>query len=472
MLRQVNILKRGLHWLASRLARLGVIDEYRGKRTVDLAWPRMVTGFFRMSQQVFDLAMIGIVLGPAALAGMAFAFAYWQIGNQLSLGLSNGAMGFISQRYGADDDEGIDSVIKQAIWVSIALSVPVTIVYWFVPAELIGLLTSDPSAVEYGAIYLSVVSLALPFEYLNKVSSRTLVGVDDSLTPMYIRAFGAVANVALNAVLIFGFNLGVFGAALGSALATVLMTGLFAWGFVGQWLPIAGVFPIHVRTTPPYVDIALMRRLVVVSTPLMIRWIAHSIVLFPFLAIVGVFGTTTVAAFEVARRVRRLMNAPAWGFSLASTSLVGQYLGMGDTKEAAAYGRDILRFSIFVYVVVAGCVFLFASWIAPVFVDEPSVQRQTTTFIRVAAIAVLWLGLDGAATGALRGAGDTRWPLYGKFSGLYFVALPIAYLGIATPVGIIAIYIAFIAETFVPAAITTFRLWSGRWLENYQSEGI
>lgn len=418
-----------------------------------------------MSQQVVDLAMVGFVLGPTALAGMAFAFAYWQIGNRISIGLSGGTISQVSQRFGADDERGIDIATKQSIWVAIALAVPITLLFWYYSTELISVLGGDGVAVRYGSTYLSVVSLALVFEFLNKIASRVLVGVDDAITPMYVRAGGALVNVVLNVIFIFGMGLGVLGAALGTVFATILVTCFFVWGFLGPDLPIVGRFPIRLKVAPPYFDGPLIRQLIRVSTPLMIRWIAHSVVIFPFLAIISTFGTGAVAAFEVARRLRSLMNAPGWGFGLASSSLVGQELGKGDEQEATAYGWDILRFAIVVYVGIAVFAFTFAHSLARVFVSDPDVLRQTTVFVRVAAIAVVCMGIDGSVTGALRGASDTRWPLYGKFTGLYLVAVPVAYLGLVTPLGLTAVYLAFVAETFVPAVVSVARFWTGQWIE-------
>lgn len=138
---------------------------------------------------------------------------------------------------------------------------------------------------------------------------------------------------------------------------------------------------------------------------------------------------------------------------------------MGDEQEAVAFGWDILRLSIVTYAGAAAVVFLFARPIADVFVNEPSVLRQTTVFVRVATIAVIWMGIDNTVTGSLRGAGDTRWPFYGKFVGLYLVAVPVAYLGVVTPLGLLAVYAAFVAETFIPGLVSFFRFWTGRWIE-------
>lgn len=106
---------------------------------------------------------------------------------------------------------------------------------------------------------------------------------------------------------------------------------------------------------------------------------------------------------------------------------------------------------------------VFAEPIAGLFVTDEEVIDLAVTFVRVTAVATIGLGLDEAATGALRGAGDTRWPFYAALVGLYGVALPVAYLGVATPLGVTALYLSLVGEMFVPAAITLYRYYTGTW---------
>lgn len=106
-----NPLDATLRSLARGLARAGVLDARRGERTVDLAWPRIVTGIARLSQRVADFAMVGAAVGPAALAGLACAIACWQVGNTVSIGVSGGTISQVSQRFGAGDHEATDRAI-------------------------------------------------------------------------------------------------------------------------------------------------------------------------------------------------------------------------------------------------------------------------------------------------------------------------------------------------------------------------
>lgn len=77
-----------LRRLGRTLSRLGLIDEYRGKRIAELAWPRFLTMFARSSFRVTDVSMVGLNIGSSAIAGLAFAAIYWQVAVSFGLGIA------------------------------------------------------------------------------------------------------------------------------------------------------------------------------------------------------------------------------------------------------------------------------------------------------------------------------------------------------------------------------------------------
>ncbi|ELY67691.1 MATE efflux family protein [Natronobacterium gregoryi SP2] len=95
-------------------------------------------------------------------------------------------------------------------------------------------------------------------------------------------------------------------------------------------------------------------------------------------------------------------------------------------------------------------------------------------------------GVATGASGALKASGDTKWPFYSQLLGMFGLAIPFAYLGAAgltlpsatvpvlevtvpgvsiAPIGLLGLYLAFLAETLVPAVINYYRFWTGRWKE-------
>jgi putative MATE family efflux protein len=450
------------------LARGGWIDLRRAVRTSDLAWPRIVTGVARMSRTAVDVAMVGAAVGAPAIAGVGFATPYWALAFVLGGGIAGGTISLVSQRFSASDQQKGDAGVSTAVAVSAAFAVaatlPLTLLFWAAPEPLIRLIGSGGEAVGYGARYLRLVSLSMPFAALNLVASRTLVGAGDAWAPMVVRAGGAAANVALNAVLIFGFGWGVAGAALGTVVTTASVTGVFAVGLTAGRLPLVGALPVRIRwAASGGRRRRTARDLFAIAAPLALTSFVQMGAQFPLLAIVSLFGPQVVAAFVIALRVRDLLNTPGWGFGLASSSLVGQALGRGREDEATAYGRDVLRFALAVYAGAAAVVFVLAAPVAQLFTSNAAVAPAAAALIRATCVSVVFWGLMNGALGPLRAGGDTRWPFYGQALGLFAFALPAAYLGATTALGMTGLYAALVLETVVPAAVTYARYRSGRW---------
>jgi len=447
------------------LARLGVIDRHRVVRTTDLAWPRIVTGIARMSKNAVDVAMVGVAIGTSAVAGVGFAGPFWGIAFAIGGGAAGGTIALVSQRYGAESFGELGDAVRAGVLLVVVASLPVTAVFYFVPHELISLLSSNERAIAYGADYLRIVGFGVPFAGLNLVASRVLVGCDDAYTAMQLRAGGAVANVVLNAGFIFGVGWGVEGAALGTVFSNLAVTTAFALGIARGRLPVLGAFPVTIDPFGSYLSREMLSDLVEIGLAVGARnlvWVAAE---FPMLFVLDIFGETTVAAFVIARRIWGIMNTPGWGFGLASSSLVGQALGSEDPAEAEAYARDIIRFSVGTYLVSAGLVAVVAPDIVALFVEDPTGPEVpiAVDLVYAACVAGVLQGVSGGAAGPLDAAGDTTVPFASQFVGMFLVAIPLAYLGATTALGLWGLYLAFFAETSIPASINYWRFRSGRW---------
>ncbi len=452
-------------YIGFALARLGLIDRHRVVRTTDLAWPRIVTGIARMSKNAVDVAMVGIAVGTSAVAGVGFAGPFWGLAFAIGGGVAGGTIALVSQRYGAEAFDELGDAVRASTLLVVLISLPVTVVFWFIPHELISLLSSNKRAIDLGAEYLQIVGLAVPLAGLNLVGSRILVGCDDAYTAMIVRAGGAIANVILTAWLVLGLGWGVAGAAVGTVLANAAVTGSFALGLAWGRLPGVGEFPVRIDPFGSYLNPGMLRDLVEIGLPVGLRNLVWVVAEFPMLAILDVFGENTVAAFVIARRIWGIMNTPGWGFGLASSSLVGQELGANDPEEAEAYARDIIRFSVATYVVSAALIAFFATDIVRLFAESPDSPEVpiAVTLVYAACFAVILQGVSGGAAGPLDAAGDTKVPFVSQFIGMFFVAIPLAYIGATTPLGLWGLYLAFLAETSVPAAINYWRFRSGKW---------
>jgi putative MATE family efflux protein len=460
-----NPVRLGILAIGLALARIGLISEKRARRTTDLAWPRIVTGIARMSKSAVDVAMVGIAVGSTAIAGVGIAGPFWGLAFAVGGGIAGGTIALVSQRFSADAYDELGLAVRSSVLLVVVVTVPITAAFWRFGPELIGLLSTDPEVIRLGGKYLQTVAFGVPFAGLNLVGSRALVGSDDAYTAMVLRGGGAVLNIGLNAVLIFGLGMGVTGAALGTVLSNVGVTAAFAIGLTVGRFPGAGEFPVTVDPMGSYVDPATVSDLVTIGLPVMGRNLVWTVAEFPMFAILDVFGRDVVSAFVIARRIWGIMNTPGWGFGLASSSLVGQELGVGSEETAEAYGRDIIRFSTAVYAVSAVLVFAFADPIVTLFVETPGDPAVpiAVDLVRVASVAIVFRGISGGAAGPLDAAGDTRWPFMSQTVGVFGASIPLVYIGATTPLGIYGVYLAFFAETMLPAALNYYRFRTGVW---------
>ena len=466
------------------LSRLGLVDRKKGTEAFDLAVPVMVTGAMRTLLRTADFLMVSLAIGDTAVAALELGFQYYFIPFGLSLALTSGTISVVSRFKGSDDHERADLAIKQSLWLSLVISLPITAAAWLYAEPLIGLLNDDPRTVELGAVYLQIVMLSLAFRFWSLVAARALAGASDTRTPMYVRLVTLPTNIVLNAVLIFGVGpfpeWGVAGAAWGTAVANAAAALIF---FA---LLVSGRFSVRLRLGGRQWDADIVREIVRVSAPLAGTRLSRTFGRFPFLFVLGALGTPVLAAYAIGRRVMLLALMPAWGYSTASSTLVGQSIGAGNADEADEYGWQTLRIALATQLLIAGVIFAFARPIAQAFGTEH--VDLTVDFIRMFGVGVAAFSVSRTMRGGLRGAGDTRWPLYGTVAGTYLFKLPTAALalpaGAATlsvagvtvdpglGLGLVAVYAAILADMYVRAAVNTIRFWSGAWRRIAREAGV
>jgi putative MATE family efflux protein len=465
------------------LSSLGVVDREKGEQAFELAVPAMVTGGMRTLLRVADFLFVSIAVGEAAVAGLEIGFQYYFIPFGIALALTSGTISVVSRLKGAGDDREANFAIKQSLWLSILVSAPITAAGWLYAEPLIGLLTADERTIALGATYLRIVFLSVGFRFWSMIAARALAGAGDTRTPMYVRLVTLPTNVGLNAVLVFGLlgfpKLGVAGAATGTAVANTLAAVVFLALFL------SGRFDVALRLGGKQWDWGIARELVRVGLPLAGTRLSRTFGRFPFIFVLGVLGTEVLAAYAIGRRVMLLALMPAWGYSTAASTLVGQAIGSGDDAAATDYGWQTLRIALATQLVIAAGIVLAAGPLARLF-DAGAVDL-TVTFIRVFGLGVAAFSVARTMRGALRGAGDTRWPFYGGLLATYVVRLPVAALALPAGFGVTAlgvtvapglgwgigaVYAAILADMYVRAGVNTVRYAGGAWRSVARESGV
>jgi putative MATE family efflux protein len=321
----------------------------------------------------------------------------------------------------------------------------------------------EPEVVRLGGSYLRILLLFNVPMAIGLVISSGLRGAGDVRTPLLVGVVMNVVNVVLHYALVFG-RLGAPRLETdGSALATGISFAVGALLFLWLW----GRDDLALRRGPwlEGLDAGIARRILRIGLPSAAEQLAWQGGLFLFLRLVAGFGTEPVAAYMIGVRILSFSFVPGLGFQVASSTLVGQHLGAEATDEARRSGW---RSNLAAMGVMGGAglgIVLVAPWVAGWFgATGAETVRLTVLFIYVLGAAQPLMAVEFALGGALRGAGDTRFPLFSILTGLFVFRLGGA--AVVTQVlhgGVVAVWCCLLMDYAVKAGMLTWRFASGAW---------
>jgi putative MATE family efflux protein len=175
-------------------------------------------------------------------------------------------------------------------------------------------------------------------------------------------------------------------------------------------------------------------------------------------------GAAAVAAHTVGLQLESLARMPAFGISVAATAIVGQRLGARDPKGAESAGWTSTVLGLALIGGIAVLLFTLARPVARLFTDDPQTLALTVRYLRILAVAQPAFLAGVVLTGALRGGGDTGYPLWVSFLSGWVFMLPVAYVAaIVMGLGPGAAWMAQAGSYLVTAVLVGFRYRGGRW---------
>jgi putative MATE family efflux protein len=334
----------------------------------------------------------------------------------------------------------------------------------------LGLACADPMAGIFGlptdarelaATYMRWISGFTSVFAVGMVMFAALRGAGDMRTPLWTGAITNLLNVLFLYLLVyggFGFpKVGIRGAALagGLAFSFAALVLLLLWR--------SGKMSIAMLP-PDAAHRERVRALLRVGTPAAVEQLIVQSGFIAFTFIVARFyGTQALAAYGIGVQILSVSFVIGFGFSIAASTLVGQHLGAGEQQHAARSGWRAMWLAVACMTVLAVLIVGFAEPIARAMLDEPEVVRLTVVLIQFLGAAQPLMAIDFALSGALRGAGDTRFPLISTFLGLICGRVLLAACFTLAHRPVEWIYGALLADYAIKVCLLVARFRSGRW---------
>ena len=429
-----------------------------------LAWPVMVANLLQTLTTTVDVIMVGSLgsEAPAAVAAVGFGGQFIFLFFSVMISVSAGTIALVARAIGANDLAEADHILKQSLVLGALLSIPLTLFGLLFAEPMLAVFGAAADVVSLGGAYIRIISLVVFFQFIAFLGSAALRGAGDTVTPLWLGVLVNVVNFGINVNLIFGNafvpRLGVPGAAIGTSISYVIgALALIA-------ILLRGKHRLKLHLSGGWVHMDAVRRIFRIGWPAALEQILLQVAFLLWVGMVVVFGTQILAAHQIGLRIQSFAFMPGFGFAIAATALVGQNLGARNPEEAEKSGWEAMKFSVVVMSVIAIGIFLFAEFIARAFIGDPVVVSWSVTFIRIHAVSIPAVGIFFAIDGALRGAGDTRFPLMTSLSGMYLVRLPLsAIFGFVLGWGIVGIWIPLVIEYYYRSAVIANHFRRGKW---------
>jgi putative MATE family efflux protein len=427
---------------------------------LQLAWPAILGNLLYSTVGLVDIKIVGS-LGPSAVAAVTTGNRMFFLLQGLLMAVTAGTTALVARAWGAQDRDEAERVTRASLAIASGVALVISVPGIVFAESLAGVFRGlDSEAIAQAAEFIRWLSVFNVVFAISFVLSTACRAAGDTLTPLWI---GAITNV-VNVALLYGFIYGAFGfprmGVAGAAIANGLAFGLGAVIFLAKWLRgslVIGYGPSRALTQ------RRIRELFRIGYPAGIEQAVWQLGFLAFLWVVSLYGTAAYAAYGIGVQILALSFVVGFGFSIAASTHVGQKLGARDPAGAEQSGWHAMRLAVGSMLFLGLAIVVFAETIASFMISDPEVVRLTVVFIYCLGGCQPLMATEFTLGGALRGAGDTRFPLIVVLVGLVGVRVTLSAVFAWLRLPVEWIFAALIADYIVKAAMLSWRFRSGRW---------
>lgn len=438
--------------------------------TALLSMPSILAQVSSIIMQYIDAAMVGSLGAEASASIGLVATSTWLFWSLCTAAVSGFSVQ-VAQFIGADKYADARSVVRQGLFATLLFSIILSCMGCFISGALPRWLGGNADINEDASVYFLIFSIGLPIFQLGYFSGGVLRCSGNMFVPGMLNILMCVLDVIFNAVLIFpthdsfgitiyGADLGVKGAAIGTVLAE-LVTGVIMFSYMWWKSPLLNMKKTSGYFIPKRSTLHKARH---IGLPLAAEHIAVCGAQILVTAIVAPLGTIAIAANAFAITAESLCFMPGYGISEAATTLIGQSVGATRKKLAERFAHITVFSGMTVMGIMGVIMYFFAPELMAFFTPDVEVQSLGVNILRIEAWAEPMFAAAIVAYGAFVGAGDTLVPSCMNLGSIWVVRLTLAAC-LAPLYGLTGVWIAMCVELCFRGTIFLWRLYSGAWLK-------
>jgi putative MATE family efflux protein len=354
----------------------------------------------------------------------------------LAIFLAYSTTAAVARSFGAGRRQEAISRGIDACWLALLVGAASTVLLLVAGEPLLAAFGPSPEVLSEALIYLHISAFGLPAMLAVQAATGLVRGLQNATLPLVVAVGGAVVNIPLNALLIFGMGLGIGGSAIGTVIAQ--------WGMAGVLLAV-----IVTRARREGIGLSLQpANLVSVgrdAVPMFVRTLGLKAVVVTGTVVATGLGDVQLAAHQLATTVFTVLSLALDSLAIAGQALTGRYLGASDPRTVHAVTRRLMVWGVGGGAAVS-VLLLGASYVVPeVFTPDPAVQENLRAAMWVLVLAQPIAGYVFVLDGVLMGAGDA--PYLAKVGSIIAVAIlpgaiAVALWAPAAPLGLALLWLA------------------------------
>ena len=433
-----------------------------------LAWPTMVQNLFGGLQGVVDHALVGHFVGYTGNAAIGVAIQIFIVVIVFVMSVFSG-MGVLVARFaGANDAEQVNRTVYQAFLAALGLwGLLLAPLGWILAPALLRLVHATPVVQAEALPFLRIMMVGSVGMILFFMVSGALRAAGDARTPMRLGVLLTVLNIACNVAFITGVGplprLGTAGAAVGSTVAGLLVSGLAVYLLLSGRLPVMWHRGMNWRP-----EWGIIRALFRFGLPTGVQGIAMNVAGVLLLRFIGSLAQSAEAQAAYAVGYTELFSFITWtsvGLMSAAATVAGQNLGAG-RPDRSVHGVHVAAGLGLGLAAAIGVLFLtIPRQLLGLFgMTDPAVTGLGIQLLSFLSVSGLFVSVALTYTGGLQGTGDTRSPLYISIVSQIVVPLGLCTL-FQTTHGLrpVDIWIAILMGHITRCALSVLRFRQGKW---------
>ncbi|MDN5855013.1 MAG: MATE family efflux transporter [Actinomycetia bacterium] len=352
-----------------------------------------------VSEPLFLLADTAIVghLGTSPLAGLAIASTIIQTVIGLCIFLAYGTTASVGRSLGAGDNHGAMEIGIAGCWLALLVGAVACTVCAVGATLMVGWFGASETVTEQGVAYLRVAAFGLPAMLLILATTGVLRGIQDLRTPLVVAIAANLTNVILNVVLVYGLDLGISGAALGTVIAQWSAAGYLTYVIVRSTRRSGSPVRPHGRAIlrAARTGVALIVRTLTLRTSFLLAT-----------AVATTMGDASLAAHQIALTIVSTLAFALDAVAIAGQALTGRALGASDVESARRLTRRMMGWGWWSGVLAAVALLALHTVLPPLFSSDDAVRDALVPALIVVALIQPISGIVFVLDGVLIGAGD------------------------------------------------------------------